>query len=188
MHKFGTFNISLSTYDFSFRESLSFRSHWKISLKLFWKCHIFNENLFNENSPFIDFLINKLLNGVWYGLSFFKKILKCIFSTNCSECGISYFCNWLHDTLNSIISHFGVDDSIIYTGVNIYSNVIFGKYQLTIEINDSENDNKFLYIVFRFTVWMTSVQGLIECSPGYNYSVNLPKRSLRPINPWRTYL
>lgn len=127
MHEFGTFNISFSTDDFGFWQSLSFGSHWKISLELFGKSHIFDKDLLNEDSPFVDFLVYKLFNCVRNCLSFLKKILKGILTTNCSQSGICYFCNWLHDTLNCVISHFRVDNSVVNTGINVDCNVVFCK-------------------------------------------------------------
>ena len=99
-------------------------------------------------------MVNKLLNSVGNGLSFFKKVLKSILTADGSESGIGYFSYWLHDVLNSVICSFGVNDSIIDAGINIDSDIIFGKNKLTIQVNYAEI-TEISYMVFRFTAWMT---------------------------------
>ena len=143
MHKFGTFNISLGANNFGFWESFGFGSHGEISLKLFGKSHIFDENLLHKDSPLVDFLVDKLFDSIWDCLSFLKKILKGILTADCSQSGISYFWDWLHDTFYCIISHFWINYSVVDTSINIDSNIVFGEDQLTVKIDDSWNVNKF---------------------------------------------
>ena len=83
-------------------------------------------------------MVDKLLNGVRYGLSFFEKVLESVLAANGSESGIGYFGHGLHDILYSIVSSFRVNNSIVDTGVNVDSNVIFGENELTVQVNDSK--------------------------------------------------
>lgn len=168
MHKFGAFNVCLGTDDFGFWKSLCFGCHGEISLEFLWHGHVFDEDLFDkdswdkkESTPFIDFLIDELFDGVWYGLSFFKKVLECIFAADSSESGIRYLSHSLHDILDGVICCFRVHESVVNAGINIDSDVVFREDKLTIQVNDS----KIIEKVHGFEInWMnyfsTGVNGM----------------------------
>ena len=83
-------------------------------------------------------MVDKLLNSVRYGLSFFEKVLESVFTADGSESGIGYFGHGLHNILYSIVGSFRVDNSIVDAGVNINSDVIFGENELTVQVNYSK--------------------------------------------------
>ena len=83
-------------------------------------------------------MVDKLLNGVRYGLSFFEKVLESVLTADGSESGIGYFGHGLHNILYSIVGSFRVDNSIVDAGVNINSDVIFGENELTVQVNYSK--------------------------------------------------
>ncbi len=82
-------------------------------------------------------MVDKLLDGVRYGLSFLKKVLESVLAANGSESGIGHLSHGLHDVLYSVVSSFRVNNSIVNAGVNVDGDVIFGENKLTLQVNDS---------------------------------------------------
>ena len=71
-------------------------------------------------------------------MSFFEKILESVLAADGSESSVGDFSHRLHDVLYSVVSSFGVNNSIVNACIDVHSNVIFRKNELAIQVNDSE--------------------------------------------------
>ena len=149
VHQLGTFDVSWRRNDFGLWKSFGFWSHWQISLELSRQIHVFNKNLLHINSPFINLSIHVFFDLVGDFLSLLQEVLEGILTAKSSEGGVSDLGNWSHNVGESVISHLGINDPVIDTGIDVDCDVVLGQNKLPLQIHNSELLK--VYKVFRFT-------------------------------------
>jgi len=77
------------------------------------------------DSPFLDVLVNLLLDIISYLLSLLEEVLKYELSASVLEDGVGDLSDSQTEVLHSVIGKSGIDDPVVDSGIDVDGHVIF---------------------------------------------------------------
>ena len=135
-HELSRVNISLSTDDLSFSDSLSGSGGGQVLLKILGELDFLDEHSGDGDTPVIRWLLDDLSNVDCDPLLSFKGFLKESVSENVSESGLGDFSDGLLNIFNGEEGSAGIFSSVVHDGINSDVDVILSHNALFLQIED----------------------------------------------------